>query len=194
MDVVNQELAQVVKDTLQEITKDVVQGTAALNRQPFVVSHHVEVALADDVATLKASQIQETTLATTARALFNIWKERRHNEFLSKGENVAMLIEEIIRMGRDGHLQSEATTKSSYTHEQREQVIANVQFLANFYVVDTSTLTYHDQNRTIAFNGPYLHVSVVNKVPANEIVGFYIQLAPWVSTYRAALQQETSKM
>lgn len=194
MTATTQGLTRIAEDLLQRTTSDLMQYSKEQKENlPEDVSYNFEVAFSPAeqlVATQDAEPLNEGTIET-ARILFYFWHSRRYNTRLAKGDDVAIMLEEIIQHKTAKGYHEDGKTGNDLG-DQRERIVADLQLLQHYAVNGQSTLTLRGQPQKITFHDPYLNSKAVTRKTSDNdkhIIGFLVSPGPWLFQYEEDFRQ-----
>ncbi len=135
-------------------------------------------------------QLSESTVLT-ARILLGLWNSRRRNAHVSKGDSVAVLLEEILQwqgIQKQSRIAYEGATKKyteGYRTEQKQRVITDLVLLAACNVRGHCTITINGRSKKIFLDGPYLHFTTVRTetLSGESVLGFLVSPGGWIHAY-----------
>lgn len=135
-------------------------------------------------------QLSESTVLT-ARILLGLWNSRRRNAHVSKGDSVAILLEEILQwqgIQKQSRVAYEGSTKKyteGYRAEQKQRVITDLVMLAACSVRGHCTITINGRSKKIFLDGPYLHFTTVKTETlfGETVLGFLVSPGGWIHAY-----------
>lgn len=135
-------------------------------------------------------QLSESTVLT-ARILLGLWNSRRRNAHVSKGDSVAVLLEEILQwqgIQKQSRIAYEGSTKKyteGYRTEQKQRVITDLVLLAACNVRGNCTITINGRSKKIFLDGPYLHFTTVKTetLSGETVLGFLVSPGGWIHAY-----------
>lgn len=135
-------------------------------------------------------QLSESTVLT-GRILLGLWNSRRRNAHVSKGDSVAVLLEEILLwqgIQKQSRVAYEGSTKKyteGYRAEQKQRVITDLVLLAACSVRGHCTITINGRTKKIFLDGPYLHFTTVKTETlfGETVLGFIVSPGGWIHAY-----------
>lgn len=138
----------------------------------------------------KIRQLSESTVLT-ARILLGLWNSRRRNAHVSKGDSVAVLLEEILLwqgITKQSRVAFEGSTKKyteGYRAEQKQRVMTDLVLLAACSVRGHCTITINGRSKKIFLDGPYLHFTTVKTETlfGETVLGFLVSPGGWIHAY-----------
>jgi hypothetical protein len=162
--------------------------TSSNNLEVYLGSRQAPLPITE--AQAKLQQIGGSTVLT-ARVVLGLWNLRRNDERFSLNGSAAIRLDEILAWrGMQLHERpvipgSTQTRQDGYRTEQRQQIIRDLDILAECCVRGTVIAKIRGRDKRIYVDGPYLRHSLVSvETPRGaDIIGFFISPGDWIHTF-----------